>query len=462
MANLTPSFLHLSVLPRPQSRQTQQFAPRCALPRISTGPALPPDDALVDDTTSASYLYALEHNEILAPGCAPTRRSGTGAQELVDDATLPDVYLSDPAGVELARARSARRRQETRRVPPVSAASFSPRSSVGALSTDDEDEDPNALRAPNGLPEHGGPDLLQELLPILAREEQEATRTVSPEEAEAREALQIAYDQLSSMHRSGDRLGNLRPFQLRDEGVSDCLTCDGDGMVVCSYCKGDGFVDLGEGGKDFTGFIDGMEVELPKHVMGTTFHCPLCGGLRKERCVKCLGTGTLRERKKPAGAASEEDFHAWKAFDLEKLLEKEADRIEIGLDGAIILRARRRKRKSRKVDEKEKKSKDEGREHSDVTVAKGKGKGKPKTRGSRKAGDAIKEDGSNSTDESVVAPRVMFPRARSVARSTDFVHTTDYKVGRHLQKVNNTAAEQEAFSLLDEEVGDADSENQVG
>lgn len=94
-------------------------------------------------------------------------------------------------------------------------------------------------------------------------------------------------------------LENLRPYVAAAAAVRACTPCDGTGMAVCSYCKGAGFVRLGgrPGARVFSITHNQSMAVLPTHVMGDTFHCPLCGGLRRERCVRCAGSVHIRCRR---------------------------------------------------------------------------------------------------------------------------------------------------------------------
>ncbi|KAK1857566.1 hypothetical protein I4F81_000182 [Pyropia yezoensis] len=100
-------------------------------------------------------------------------------------------------------------------------------------------------------------------------------------------------------------LENLRPYVAATAAARTCTPCDGTGMAVCSYCKGAGFVRLGgrPGARVFSITHNQSMAVLPTHVMGDTFHCPLCGGLRRERCVRCAGVGTIEAPPKGGGAA---------------------------------------------------------------------------------------------------------------------------------------------------------------
>lgn len=225
------------------------------------------------------------------------------------------------------------------------------------------------LRAPNGLPGSGPEDLLPELLPLLAQQEMEEMEEESANEISVRSHLEDLMAEFSSKNQKSDRLQNLRPYALRTDAVI-CDACNGEGMTTCSYCKGEGFVDFGEDNKRFHDDFPDGDMVLPKRVMENIYHCPMCGGLQKERCIKCLGVGELEdtETKKPKGASSsplKDKF--WERMDFEAIMAEASDRVEVGVDGLMIMRAPARKgrsgrpRKQKAADSEE----NNGTEHAD-------------------------------------------------------------------------------------------------
>lgn len=203
--------------------------------------------------------------------------------------------------------------------------------------------------APNGLPGQGPADLLPELLPLLAKDEVRAMEDEREDERAARAHIRDLMADLSARNRMSSRWDNLRPFALQADAVV-CDACDGEGMTKCSYCHGEGFVDFGpDNRKFFVDFPDG-DMVLPKCVTGTIFHCPLCGGFTQERCVKCLGVGELRDAssERRSGAARKmRDDKMWHVFSEEDMLAQYGDRVEIGLDGLTIVRAKKQNRPGR-------------------------------------------------------------------------------------------------------------------
>lgn len=295
----------------------------------------------------------------------------------------------------------------------------------------------------NGLPDSGPADYLDELLPLLAEDERRAAarRDLQGEEKQFYEEVTLACDLFASMHRSSDKLDNLRPFALREKREVDCATCGGKGMVRCAYCKGDGFVDLGENGEKFEAVFENNVLTMPKKVMGSTYHCPLCGGLTEERCEQCFGTGkesdgdrvSFEAKKAHSGVATEE-------FDLDAFLKAEEGRVEVGLDGLIIVRAKRAGRSGRKPKKSKVEAKQKEEEQGGERVKKRRGR-PPKTKSTkvemqpRKKLDLTRAapspkvaEGSGSTGR-----RFVIPTDGRWRESTDFVNTTSYKVGRTLR-----------------------------
>lgn len=304
------------------------------------------------------------------------------------------------------------------------------------------------LRAPNGLQDDTVTDFMQELLPVMSKQEREAERKIPEEEQHMRRLLKICISRVESSHRASKRLDNLKPYKLRRKEENVCETCSGRGMTICDYCKGEGFVDLGENGEKFESIIGDNEVLMPKHVMGSIYHCPICGGLQEERCVVCFGTGedpTVDKGNQPRGAsASERTGQAWKLFDMSLLSQDEQDRIEVGSDGIIILRARKRKKrapnrtkvtgKNAKVDSAntpEDRSKEEEKLSDIISEV-------PHITSVDDLDDVAMR---TANVQSASARRLASKTSRYVGRSTDFVNTTDYQVGKRLQEQRKKLSE---------------------
>lgn len=270
----------------------------------------------------------------------------------------------------------------------------------------------SSLHAPNGIPDSDTTDLLPELLPILSKNQFQASQPRSPQQKHVQQLLDTCFYDTVSMHRSSGREDNLKPFQKRKLVQGVCETCQGNGMTVCEYCEGQGYVDLGKDACRFHERFGDHVVMKPTHVMGTIYFCPLCGGLQKERCVGCLGTGIVdsEEGEKVEGAADNvRSGLAIGGWSFEQVMIREKDRIEIGVDGTIILRAKTRNRKKKKIQEK--KILQEG------------------------TANVVKDDVSLSPSKRKVIEN------RNVKKTTDFVNTTDYQVGRRLRKRQGTNKE---------------------
>lgn len=376
----------------------------------------------------------------------------------MDDETSPDAFLSQ--SVELASARSARRARRS-----VRPANLFPRPSKRGHAARLSQDLPNLteggtlpLHVPNGLP--GDPqDLIQDLLTLLAKEEQEQRREQPEDETDVRVRIDACWNQFASLHRSTTRLKNLRPFRLRDEAENKCAECKGTGMTKCEYCKGEGFVDLGEKAERFQSEFGDNILSMPKRVTGNIYHCPLCGGLQEERCVKCFGSGVSpkREERQEGEAGEVIGDRAWQTFDVDELLREEADRIEIGLDGTIILRAHKPKRTGRggrKAVESKVRAAEEKQVTENTEPAVKRKRGRPRKIPKVDVDNIVQDaDIAETAIQKVATPkRMVVPTGRSVPRSTDFVNTTDYKVGRKLRKQRTSAEQREDFAAeLDED-----------
>eukprot|EP00187_Rhodella_violacea_P013983 CAMPEP_0184714670 /NCGR_PEP_ID=MMETSP0314-20130426/4752_1 /TAXON_ID=38298 /ORGANISM="Rhodella maculata, Strain CCMP 736" /LENGTH=440 /DNA_ID=CAMNT_0027177633 /DNA_START=321 /DNA_END=1643 /DNA_ORIENTATION=- len=155
--------------------------------------------------------------------------------------------------------------------------------------------------------------------------------------------VDYAIDYMGQFWDSSPKNAWLKPFKERkldEQRKGVCKICDGTGMMICEYCKGAGFVEFSKENR-FKVTFKQSEMFLPQKVAGSNlFHCPLCGGLRKERCINCYGKGVPGEL--PA---------------VEKLLITEADlekghKVEVSpMFGVRIIRGklgRGRKRKDQK------------------------------------------------------------------------------------------------------------------
>lgn len=331
------------------------------------------------------------------------------------------------------------------------------------------------MRAPNGLPGNGEPDdFLPELVSVFAKMEAEKKRKKSPREKHVRALLRVCSEQFSSTHRASGRLENLKPYTQRKLDEHICEKCEGKGMTKCDYCKGMGFVDLGEGGKDFEYKFKNVEFfVMPTHVMGNIYHCPLCGGLQKERCDACEGTGEITNPsgKRSAGASRKRNVErAWETFDVDEFVEEEKERVEVGVNGTIILRAKKRGPRKKKAGGTKAEAKARAVALADAQAAADaarqtgpvkRKRGRPRktvvesadtsseavdyAKNVRYAPDLSKLGGRRK-DDGVMGKgrangrangRALVPRQRidrrTGQRSTDFVNTTDYQVGRGLR-----------------------------
>lgn len=307
-----------------------------------------------------------------------------------------------------------------------------------------------SLRAPNGLPGSGPADFLQELVPILAAQEMNKYKTPDPDEEAVRDLIRETMTHISSNHRTSARLENLRPYSSRPDPIQ-CDACKGEGMTVCSFCAGEGFCDFGEGAHLFHERFDKDEMILPKHVMGNMYHCPYCGGLQQERCVKCLGVGVLQDEnaERLAGAARKpikDDM--WRALDMDEILDEDPDRIEVGLDGLVIMRAKTRKRSGKKASVlKDSRSgaaaKDGmtadavGDSEADQPVVEKPKRGRPRKKRAIPNLELINTDGEvgdDGVEATIKRGKVRATSKRVNGPSTDFLNITDYQLGRKLQK----------------------------
>ncbi|PXF48567.1 hypothetical protein BWQ96_01736 [Gracilariopsis chorda] len=306
------------------------------------------------------------------------------------------------------------------------------------------------LKAPNGLPDSGPEDYFYELMPIFSKLEARRNRKLSEHEIEIKRLAAAAFQRFASTHRSSGRLANLKPFKLREDDKKTCSDCEGTGMVTCEYCEGEGFVDFGKNAHKFYEEFEEGTMLLPKHVMGNIYHCPYCGGLTRERCVPCLGSGVIEEansRKRGASRTPINNF-AWEEFDIEELIEREKDRVEIGLDGTVVMRARKRKSRKKKgvaehgkheTDMRERKAKrqaqrrlDSGGSDQDTEDEGLKSNLTPKKYSDISRNHALAATrGVMETPESINSSK--YRPFRATGRTTDFLNITDYQVGQALR-----------------------------
>ncbi|KAK4534542.1 hypothetical protein CDCA_CDCA02G0567 [Cyanidium caldarium] len=134
--------------------------------------------------------------------------------------------------------------------------------------------------------------------------------------------LNYALEVLRGMTWYQSQLERLRPFVERRKRERLCTSCNGTGWETCEYCKGRGIIHRSE----YRVFARNkrIEVHLPtKMPYGNLYRCPLCGGLRRERCSQCFGSGDLNEAERvlreleadaePAGVAAQEGAEATRA-----------------------------------------------------------------------------------------------------------------------------------------------------
>ncbi|CAN8073183.1 unnamed protein product [Agarophyton chilense] len=293
------------------------------------------------------------------------------------------------------------------------------------------------LRAPNGLPESGPEDLIFELMPIFAKLEAEKNRIITEKEKNIRRFIDKTFHQFASSHRSDRRQLNLKPFKLREDEKKVCAECEGVGMLRCEYCEGFGFVDFGENGEKFYEEFGTDNVTLPKQIMGTMYHCPSCDGSTQVECSDCSGTGSMEDLlpRKSGASRTPVNNYAKDEFDIEKFLEEEKDRVEIGLDGTIVLRARRR-RGGKEGSHGVKRKSDSGRNEKQSGLQEP-DRSPPINRSHRSSPamerlrDFIQKNKRDLFQEPSNEVNGRISRAKS--SGTDFINTTDFKVGRNLR-----------------------------
>lgn len=273
------------------------------------------------------------------------------------------------------------------------------------------------------------------LLPFLTenKEEVESEETVA-----LREFLDIIINRELSMYRRVAQDGNLRPFRARAAAAKDCTTCKGVGETKCRYCQGLGFLEL-DPNHQFNPEFEGWILEPPTHAVGDFYHCPLCGGRCVTRCEECAGTGlrdglrlllegkspVLGDEKIPFAATSGATVPATEPFDMDAFIDEHRDRIEWTPEGILILRAQRRRTRRRQP------AKDKSHLPDAAPVRK---RGRPRRR----------PDTTPVTDTSASA------RRKTSRRSTDFLNTTDFQVGRRLSSASDDTTDNNLHSEGDD------------
>lgn len=294
------------------------------------------------------------------------------------------------------------------------------------------------------------------LLPLLSESAaEEASITESADDAGLRALAGTLSDRMLSTHRRLPQDENLRPFQVRARAQSVCAACDGAGEVVCGYCGGVGFMDLGEDCERFQPEFDGWTLAEPRRAVGSYFHCPMCGGRCRTRCEKCFGMGTTPEGgvdDAGSGMTSEEIPHvaagepATEIFNLEAFLHEHRERIERTSTGMIIMRATKRGRRKRKPKSEAKDGGPGPKGVADVAAeVQGDAPSEPTTplvesdaqpkpplvpAGSSGAPQPRQEYGPQPADFDPSGGGGASQRMNR--RSTDFIHSTDFQVGRRL------------------------------
>ncbi|GJQ09996.1 hypothetical protein GpartN1_g1787.t1 [Galdieria partita] len=127
--------------------------------------------------------------------------------------------------------------------------------------------------------------------PLL--EENEVTELPTDENS-WRHAVEYALEEIHSQVKySKSQFSWMKPFTNTSKNSLLCERCEGIGMMTCEYCHGQGFVRFGPG-NNFRIRYRQIEVVLPRRVWGDLYYCPVCGGLRRERCISCCGSGIVQ------------------------------------------------------------------------------------------------------------------------------------------------------------------------
>ncbi len=280
-----------------------------------------------------------------------------------------------------------------------------------------------------------------DLLPLLSEQETK----VDEETLAMREFMSILSNRYVSTFRRSPQTNNLRPFAKRAQAQSICSECEGVGEIKCKYCDGDGFMQLEK--DEFDPHFDGWILEPPVHVVGNYYHCPLCGGRCKTRCEGCAGSGLEGGMARilkglpvdgvenlPKYAASDEAVRvATELFDMKKFLEQYKDRVEYAPDGLIIVRAKKRRQKRRKTKKKESTADQKTSASSNLVRKRGRPRKKDVQNEQQANIDKMVQDieyGKKLRQNlSPGKEKYIQPKSR---RSTDFLNTTDFKVGKRL------------------------------
>lgn len=222
------------------------------------------------------------------------------------------------------------------------------------------------VSAKNGMRgEDEPPDFLDELMQLFAAREVQAKAdaarlpTDSDPVREMRELAAGLANEHASLFRYSGSTQQLLPFQLRAAGTATCGVCAGEGLRPCNFCGGAGSVPDTVCGPPGSVVVDanGREALVPpSDDLLDEYICGFCNGDAKEVCDACDGSGKINlpeaargEERSGTGRAGAAGENIGKAATEEPsqadFIRKHADRIEIGADGTVILRAKARKKK---------------------------------------------------------------------------------------------------------------------
>jgi len=254
----------------------------------------------------------------------------------------------------------------------------------------------------------------------------DGSSTIQPsfKDQQLEEALRYQLDYAIAMVQdSGDMASGsyqgLLPFAAKRKDQGLCAKCLGSGMSTCEYCKGKGFVQFGPG-QNFNIRHKGTELTMPTHISGNQYYCPLCGGLRKERCLGCLGAGyVLIKDNSPITGTSK----------FKTVGESIAERTETSPNvettplGAVVIKRKMRRTK------KDKKATQEGRTE-------------PPSNGKRRRGRPRKVEGAVDIEEELTEGLRRAMRLRNnTGGTTDFLNTTAFKVAKSFRDEEDTNME---------------------
>jgi hypothetical protein len=232
----------------------------------------------------------------------------------------------------------------------------------------------NMISAKNGMAgDSHPPDFLRELLPLFAAREVQASAAAAAEaaaaaglppppdpEAELYElATRLRNEHASTFRYSGSQ-EQLLPFRLRRQATAPCAPCDGSGRRACAYCAGAGTVPTVVCGPPGSVAVaaDGRRALVPPNDnLLDECVCAFCDGAACETCVACNGAGVVRlpgvagegvgdERDgtgRARAAGEEVGVVATETPSKAEFIREFADRVEVGIDGTVILRATKRK-----------------------------------------------------------------------------------------------------------------------